>query len=86
LANYAILKLTKYTTPQEQIQFGEAEMIFLVAHLNGAGATYKLNSTPGVAGPTEHDLYLKFKKSIRLELYNMQSQNIHVVKPVLGGQ
>jgi hypothetical protein len=59
---------------------------FLVAHLNGAGATYKLNSTPGVAGPTEHDLYLKFKKSIRLELYNMQSQNIHVVKPVLGGQ
>jgi len=45
-----------------------------------------LNSTPGVAGPTAHDLYLKFKKSIRLELYKMQSQNIHVVKPVLGGQ
>jgi hypothetical protein len=61
-------------------------MIFLVARLNGAGATYKLNSTPGVTGPTEHGIYLKFKKSIRLELYKMQSQNIHVVKPVFGGQ
>jgi hypothetical protein len=86
LGVFAILKLTKCTTPQEQIQFGEAEMIFLVARLAGASATYKLNSIPGITGPPEHGLYLKFKKSIRLELYKMQSQNIHVVKPVSGGQ
>lgn len=57
-------------------------MIFLVARLAGASATYKLYSIPGITGPPEHGLYLKFKKSIRLELYEMQSQNIHVVKPL----